>query len=266
MPTRETARKTPYLLGAAFVIAAGYALGCSTPAGKKPGQDELAQQAPPPAEQPKQPEKPAEPRAPAEELPAADKTLPDESRPDESLPDESRPDESRPEAAPAEDPPGPSEPTTATTPSTPAALAPEPAAEPAPGDPLQDHYLGTLRLGVNRVTDGRRTGIATISKADDDRLRLQGSVRKGRYSLKISGTVEPVSERKFHLQGQISGVPDLSWRDEAPRARKTVGRFTFEATKGRRYWRMYKVNGRDCVCHDGCGNDFCYIDLEFPER
>lgn len=138
-------------------------------------------------------------------------------------------------------------------------------AEDPKDDPLEQHYLGTHKLGVNRVTDGRRIGAAIISKSEDGKLHLNGSVRKGLYRFNISGIVEPVSLRKFHLRGEFSGVPDMSWNDESPRARRTTGRFTFEATKGRRYWRMYQVNDRNCVCYDNCGNDFCYVDIEFLE-
>jgi hypothetical protein len=55
----------------------------------------------------------------------------------------------------------------------------------------------------------------------------------------------------------------MAWAGEPPRERTTKGRFTFEATGRRRFWRLYQVDGRDCVCDDNCGNDFCYVDIEF---
>ena len=127
---------------------------------------------------------------------------------------------------------------------------------------MAKRYLGRHSLGVNRVTDGRRSGRATI-KAVNGRLQLSGRVRKGAHWLAIEGTVKPVSLREFRLVGSISGAPDLSWRNQAPTARKTTGTFVFRAKGGRKYWRMYEVNGRGCVCDDHCGNDFCYIDIGF---
>jgi hypothetical protein len=97
----------------------------------------------------------------------------------------------------------------------------------------------------------------------DSTLRLSGSVRNGPHFLELSGTVEPVSPRLFHLDGEIHGAPDMAWAKQQLRERRTKGRFTFEATGGRRYWRLYQVDGRDCVCDANCGNDFCYIDIEF---
>jgi hypothetical protein len=74
--------------------------------------------------------------------------------------------------------------------------------------------------------------------------------------------VLPASPERFVLEGRLAGVPDMRWAGEQPTARETRGRFTFEVKKGRSFWRMYQVNDRDCVCDDGCGNDFCYVDVE----
>ncbi len=127
---------------------------------------------------------------------------------------------------------------------------------------LEASYVGTHRLRVNRIPGREWTGTVTITK-QDGALHLEGSLRHGAHHLEMSGTVEPESARKFHLDGELRGVPDMAWADEPPRERTTRGRFTFEATGRRRFWRLYQIDGRECVCNDGCGNDFCYIDVEF---
>jgi hypothetical protein len=127
---------------------------------------------------------------------------------------------------------------------------------------LEAGYLGTHRLRVNRIPGRDWAGTVTITK-QGGALHLEGSLRRGPHRLELSGTVEPESARKFHLDGELRGVPDMAWADEPPRERTTKGRFTFEATGRRRFWRLYQVDGRECVCNDGCGNDFCYIDIEF---
>ena len=138
------------------------------------------------------------------------------------------------------------------------------AAEIARGDAgaLEASYLGTHRLRVNRIPGRDWAGTVTITK-QGGALRLEGSLRHGAHFLELSGTVEPETARKFHLDGELRGVPDMAWAGESPRERTTKGRFTFEATGRRRFWRLYQVDGRDCVCDDNCGNDFCYIDVEF---
>jgi hypothetical protein len=133
----------------------------------------------------------------------------------------------------------------------------------APG--LDATYVGTHRLRVNRIPGREWTGTVTITK-EGGALRLAGSLHHGQHFLELSGTVEPVSARKFHLDGELRGVPDMSWADEAPRERMTRGRFTFEATGKRRFWRLYQVDGQECVCNDNCGNDFCYIDVELGKQ
>jgi hypothetical protein len=142
-----------------------------------------------------------------------------------------------------------------------AAPSPPPAA-PTPDLPRPiDLYSGTHKLGVNRVTDMARIGSATFSRRDGA-LHLRGRVERGKHWLELEGTVETDGPKMFHLTGTMRGVPDMAWNDEAPRERNTEGRFTFEVRKGRPYWRLYAVNGRDCVCDDRCGNDFCYVDIE----
>lgn len=162
-------------------------------------------------------------------------------------------------------PPPPREQAAEPTPAQPDKPALEIAAEPAPGEaPAQkplDIYSGAHKLGVNRVTDMARTGIARFS-TKGGALQLEGRVARGEHWLELSGRVEPDGPSKFVLIGSIRGVPDMSWANQAPRERNTEGRFTFEIRKGRPYFRMYGVNGRECVCDDGCGNDFCYIDIE----
>lgn len=122
-------------------------------------------------------------------------------------------------------------------------------------------YAGTHRLGVNRITFDQRTGSVTFTKRDGG-LYLSGRVEKGEYWLELSGKVEIEGPQVFHLTGVITGIPDMSWADEAPRVRRTEGRFTFKVRGGRKFWRMYMVDGNDCVCGEDCGNDFCYIDIE----
>jgi hypothetical protein len=128
--------------------------------------------------------------------------------------------------------------------------------------PFEAHYLGKHMLGVNRVNDGKRAGKGTIVR-EANALVLQASVKEGAFYLDISGVVRPVSKTEFVLDGQFTGIPDLSWRDEAPSKHSTQGSFTFRATKGRKFWRLYEVDGVECVCNDNCGNEFCYIDLSF---
>jgi hypothetical protein len=179
-------------------------------------------------------------------------------------------------AEPAPAKPAPPPPPTAPAPAPSPAPAPadkpalEVAAQPAPAEaptaesppePKPDIYSGTHKLGVNRVTDMARTGTARFSRKGGE-LHLQGRAARGKHWLELSGRVEPQGPNKFVLTGTIRGVPDMAWAGEAPRERTSEGRFTFEVRKGRPYWRIYEVNGRECVCHDDCGNDFCYIDLE----
>jgi hypothetical protein len=127
---------------------------------------------------------------------------------------------------------------------------------------LEQIYLGKHRLRVNRIPGPEWAGSVTISH-QNGALMLTGGLASGPHHLELTGMVVPVSSRKFHLDGELRGVPDMAWAGEPLRDRLTQGRFTFEATGQRRYWRMYQVNGRDCVCGESCGNDFCYIDIEF---
>lgn len=137
------------------------------------------------------------------------------------------------------------------------------ATDPAPGSNVkQDIYSGTHKLGVNRVTDMARVGTARFTRRDGA-LFLEGRVKRGAHWLELSGEVEPEGPTRFVMTGSIRGVPDMAWAGEAPRERNHEGRFMFEVRKGRPYFRLYEVNGRECVCNDdGCGNDFCYIDIE----
>jgi hypothetical protein len=130
---------------------------------------------------------------------------------------------------------------------------------------LDERWLGVHALGVNRVNDGRRNQQATLSERDG-RLYLEGEARKGAYWLKLAGSVVRIDARELVLQGELRGVPDMRWADEAPRERATRGEFTFRATKGRAFWRLYEVDGVDCVCDDGCGNDFCYVDIDVKAK
>jgi hypothetical protein len=139
--------------------------------------------------------------------------------------------------------------------------APQPADDAAPLSALERVYVGAHRLGVNRVTDQARPGRVTVTKRDDG-LWLEGRVEREPYFLVLSGRLTPTSPERFELEGTLAGVPDMRWAGEAPTARETRGRFSFEVKKGRSFWRLYRVNGRDCVCDDGCGNDFCYVDVE----
>jgi hypothetical protein len=145
--------------------------------------------------------------------------------------------------------------------------APAAAAEPEGGarsaaSALERSYVGTHRLRVNRIPGREWAGVVTVAR-EGAQLRLSGGLRNGPHHLELSGTVQPVSARKFQLDGELRGVPDMAWAGEPLRERATKGVFTFEATGRRRFWRLYAVDGRDCVCGEGCGNDFCYIDIEF---
>ncbi|MCA9582911.1 MAG: hypothetical protein KC416_14025 [Myxococcales bacterium] len=137
------------------------------------------------------------------------------------------------------------------------------APEPKRPKTLAEIYIGEHPLGVNRVTDGRRTGQAIIRQTAEGRFTIHGRVKKGPYELTLSGRVTPRSPLEFDLDGTIDGIPNKSYMGEEPTGRSTKGVFTFRATKGRNFWRLYEVNGRDCVCGDDCGNDFCYIDVGF---
>ncbi len=128
--------------------------------------------------------------------------------------------------------------------------------------PFEKHYSGRHKLGVNRVNSGKRTGKGRIFR-EVSVLVLDASVKEGPYSLQISGIVTPISKTEFSLEGRISGTPNLNYKDIAPAPQTTEGTFLFKATKGRKFWRLYEVDGKECVCDDNCGNDFCYIDLGF---
>jgi hypothetical protein len=179
----------------------------------------------------------------------------------------SQPDKAPPPPPPVPAPaPAPVPAPVATTP-TPGSEPEKPALEiatppaPEPEKP-QDVYSGTHKLGVNRVTDMARVGSARFTRRDGA-LFLEGRVERGAHWLELRGKVEPEGPSKFTMTGTIRGVPDMTWAGEAPRERSKEGRFMFEVRKGRPYFRLYAVNGRDCVCNDdGCGNDFCYIDIE----
>jgi hypothetical protein len=131
----------------------------------------------------------------------------------------------------------------------------------AQGNTPEQRFVGVHSLGVNRVGDRRRAGSVTVTQRDKS-LYLEGTARREPYYLELAGTVTRIDERVLELDGELRGVPDMRWADEAPRVRKTVGKFTFRVTKGRKYWRLYQVDGRDCVCDDNCGNDFCYVDID----
>jgi hypothetical protein len=130
-------------------------------------------------------------------------------------------------------------------------------------DPAQP-YRGLHKLGVNRVTDMARTGTVSFENRDGT-IQLQGRVARGPHWLALRGKVEPRGAQAFDLYGTLEGVPDMAWAGEPLRERRTEGRFRFEVRKGRPYFRLYEVNGRECVCQEQCGNDFCYIDIEVAE-
>jgi len=139
--------------------------------------------------------------------------------------------------------------------------AARPAAEAAALTSIEQRYLGTHALGVNRVSYQRRCGTVQVTKQNGV-LQLVGKAEEGAYNIAISGTIEHQSAEQFTLTGELSGIPNMAWADEAPRQRHTRGRFTFRATKGRKFWRLYQVDGVECVCNESCGNDFCYIDID----
>lgn len=133
---------------------------------------------------------------------------------------------------------------------------------PEPRPKLDKFYRGKHSFGVNRVNDGRRAGIARVEKQEES-LWLSAEMKKGPYSIALEGTVHPVNRREFILEGTLSGKPDLSFKQDTIDHKETKARFLFRATGKRQFWRLYEVNGVDCVCWDHCGNDFCYIDIGF---
>jgi len=136
-----------------------------------------------------------------------------------------------------------------------------PLASPAQGATKEQQFVGVHQLGVNRVSPKRRAGSVTVTQRDGV-LQLTGSARAEPFYLELEGTITRVDARVLELAGELRGVPDMRWADEPLRARKTVGKFTFRVTKGRKFWRLYEIDGTGCVCDDGCGNDFCYIDID----
>ena len=168
--------------------------------------------------------------------------------------------------APAARPPAP--PAVERVPETPDAAAGTNEVAPPPAQVASSDqaapYRGQHKLGVNRVTDMARTGMVTFALRDGD-LIAEGRVARGQHWLSLQGKVEPRGERAFELVGAIEGVPDMAWAGEPLRQRRTEGRFLFEVRKGRPYFRLYELDGRECVCQADCGNDFCYIDIEVAE-
>jgi len=126
---------------------------------------------------------------------------------------------------------------------------------------LESIYLGKHLLGSNRITFDERVGTAEFSKRNG-KLYLTGRVERGGFWLELQGTVELESPLVFHMDGEIRGIPGMLLEDEKPRQRSSAGRFTFKVRNNRKFWRLYLVDGKDCVCGDECGNDFCYIDIE----
>lgn len=128
--------------------------------------------------------------------------------------------------------------------------------------PFESDYVGKHKLGVNRVNDGKRTGAGEIFR-EANALVLTAEVENGKYRLAVNGIVKPVSKTEFVLEGMLRGVPNLEFAGKPAMEVTTEGSFTFRSTKGRKYWRLYDVDGEECVCGEGCGNEFCYIDLSF---
>ncbi|GEM_PF-4362577 len=129
--------------------------------------------------------------------------------------------------------------------------------------PFEDVYLGSHVLRVNRINNSNTKGKAEITR-EGDTLILNAKIRKGSYHLELTGKVIPRSEKEFVLDGRLTGNPDLSWMNVV-RKQDTRGRFLFKATKRRKYWRLYRVDGAKCACGESCGNDFCYIDISFKK-
>lgn len=134
-------------------------------------------------------------------------------------------------------------------------------ATPARGATKEQRYVGVHQLGVNRVGSKRRSGSVRVTQGERG-LQLEGAARSEPFYLELSGTITRIDERVLELDGELRGVPDKTWADEKPTKRATTGKFTFRVTKGRKFWRLYEVDGQGCVCDDGCGNDFCYIDID----
>lgn len=141
-----------------------------------------------------------------------------------------------------------------------------PPTEAAPAEPevhpteFDDFYVGAYGFGVNRVNDGKRNATATIHK-ENGRLEIHASIEKGPHSLQLDGVVQPVHEKEFVVYGSLKGTPDLAFMDKAPTAQESSGEYRFWVKKGRKYWRLMQVDGKDCDCGEDCGNDWCYVDV-----
>ncbi len=129
-----------------------------------------------------------------------------------------------------------------------------------PRDPgLDKYFVGVHSFAVNRVNGFRRTEEASIT-TQGEKLLLSANVRRGQHYLELNGEVHPVSREEFYLVGKIKGVPEAI-RGSYP-MQEVEGVFTFRATKGRRFWRLYEIDGIEDVCNER-RNLFCYIDIGF---
>ena len=129
-----------------------------------------------------------------------------------------------------------------------------------PRDPgLDKYFVGVHSFAVNRVNGFRRTEEATIS-SQDGKLVLSANVRRDQHFMELRGEVHPVSREEFYLVGSIKGVP-MAIRGSYP-LQNVEGVFTFRATKGRSFWRLYEIDGIEDVCNER-RNLFCYIDIGF---
>jgi hypothetical protein len=127
---------------------------------------------------------------------------------------------------------------------------------------LRKTYLGTHTFKVNEV-DGAR-GKAKITEAKDGALTITASVKASPVNYcDLEGTVEVVDQKKFIVHGKISGRP--SFQNDGKFTEMT-GAFGFEVRKGRKFWRMYTVNGEECPCNGPCHvNNFCYVEVHFKK-
>jgi len=139
--------------------------------------------------------------------------------------------------------------------------APEPDAQPVSRPAPSTASRG--RLGVNRVDFDQLSGTVKV-RTRGGLPYLTGKVSEGASWFSIQGTVHRIDARSFDLIGSFEGLPN-DFPENSIGPIRTEGRFRFEARMGRRYFRMYQVNGVDCVCDDNCGNEFCYIDIAVKE-
>jgi hypothetical protein len=124
-------------------------------------------------------------------------------------------------------------------------------------------YLGSHLFKVNEV-DGAR-GRAKITADKNGGLRIAASVKASASNFAtLQGRLKIISAKKFTVTGTLVGRPSFQ---NNRRFSEMKGTFGFEVRKGRRFWRLYTVNGKQCPCNGPCNvNPFCYVDVYRAKR